>query len=176
MPHARTSSVASSIHSLFRRGSLLGSKSKSKTHLNDGASHGQHPHNASSTPGMSSVLALPGLGANQHVHMLPEIPASVRPDASIVEWMSRVQETRLEVVIATSPKYFTVNEARMAEIEPGSVQMNPTASLLFLRILNTKLYGSNDKSYQLHVRVGDSLQGVSCVSSKAGDLVDWFLM
>lgn len=138
-----------------------------------------------SSTSLQSTIALPSLGSNHHVHMLPSVPAGVQMDSSVVEWMARISETRPEVIIASTPKSFHVNDAHMADIEPGSVALNPAGALLFLRILNTKLYSAAEKStYQVLVRVGDSqgsengsLTAASCSShSKTGDLYDWFLM
>ncbi len=125
-----------------------------------------------------TTIHLPALGPNGHVHMLPPVPAGVQMDESIVDWMGRIADSRPEVVISSSPKSFHVNNAHLADIEPGSVSLNPAASLLFLRVLNTKLYGASEKvAYQLSVSVGSTLQSTSCPSSiKTGDLYDWFLM
>lgn len=167
MPHLRSPSV-SSFQSLFRKGSLLGG---SKSTLSN------HPNaDVQNENGMISVLSLPS--CNQHCHMLPPIPATIQPDQSIIEWVSRIHETRPEIVLATSPKYFSVNDSAFNEIDSDSVQLNPSASLLFMRILNTKLYNWTEKTtYQLHIKVGDNIVGSSCSSNKSsGDLVDWFLM
>lgn len=168
MPHLRTASVSSSIQNLIRKSSLFGSKAN----LHD------HSHDASNENSLQTIISLPALGPSGHVHMIPPVPAGVQMDDSIVDWMSRIAETRPEVVISSSPKSFHVNEAHLADIEPGSVSLNPAASLLFLRVLNTKLYGASEKTgYQLTVSVGDALQSASCPSNtKTGDLYDWFLM
>lgn len=178
MPHLRTPSVSSSIHNLIRKSSIFGGSKGSMFEASEGAQC--HASGAQQT-----TIALPSLGANQHVHMLPSVPAGVQMDASVVEWMARIGETRPEVIIASTPKSFHVNEAHLADIEPGSVALNPAGALLFLRILNTKLYSASEKStYQVIVRVGDShgsengsLTAASCSShAKTGDLFDWFLM
>lgn len=166
MPHLRTSSVSSSIQNLIRKSSLFGSKANISASEYDSENAGQ------------AVISLPSLGPNGHVHMLPPVPAGVQMDPSIVEWMSRIADSRPEVVISSSPKSFHVNEAHLADIEPGSVSLNPAASLLFLRVLNTKIYGASEKAaYQLSISVGNVLQSASCPSNtKTGDLYDWFLM
>lgn len=171
MPHIRTSSVSSSIQNLIRKSSIFGSKA---------ALDSVHDHATGTENGLQAIISLPSLGPNGHghVHMIPPVPAGVQMDESIVEWMGRIAETRPEVVISSSPKSFYVNEAHLADIEPGSMALNPTASLLFLRVLNTKIYGASEKAaYQLTVSVGDSLQSASCPSNtRTGDLYDWFLM
>ncbi len=170
MPHLRTSSVSSSIQNLIRKSSLFGSKS----HLN----HESDCDNNGTVGNTQSVISLPSLGPSGHVHMLPPVPVGMQIDDSIVEWMGRIADGRPEVVISSSPKTFHVNEAHLADIEPGSVSLNPTAALLFLRILNTKLYGASEKtSYHFSVSVGSAMQSSSCASNiKTGDLYDWFLM
>lgn len=172
MPHPLRSPSVASIQSLFRSAS---SKGKSKS--NCAAEH--------DAQGLVSILPLSGNSAIQHLHMLPAIPVTLQPDDSVLEWISKVQETRPEILIASSPKYFSINEAAIRDIEPGSVQLNSSASasLLFLRILNTKIYGLNEKStYHLGIRVSSNdnqsaITSFSCTSStKTGDLIDSFLM
>lgn len=173
MPHPLRSPSVSSFQSLFRSGSVK------KQH---GHEHGPDAQ------GLVSILPLSGTlgnGTIQHLHMLPPIPVTLQPDNSVLEWISRVQETRPEILIASSPKYFSVNEAALRDIDHGAVQLNSSAaaSLLFLRILNTKIYGWNEKStYNLGIRVvyednHSATSSTSCSSSsKTGDLIDYFLM
>ena len=177
MPHPLRSPSVSSFQSLFRSGSVKKNGSK------DG-----HDHSPDSQ-GLVSILPLScniGNGSIQHLHMLPPIPVTLQPDNSVLEWIARVQETRPEVLIASSPKYFTVNESALRDIEHGAIQLNSSAaaSLLFLRILNTKIYGWSEKSttYHMGIRIvsGDNHSAItssSCSSSsKTGDLIDCFLM
>jgi len=162
MPTTRSNSVASSIYSIIRKNSTS-------------AGHeGEHQRQVTDSEALSHILPLSN---SSHCHMMPPVPVSIRPDDSILEWISNVQEARPEVVIATTPKYFTVSEAKFAEVAPGTIQLNPTA-LLLLRILNTKIYSSNERSqgYQLQIRIGHDISASSCTSSKSGDLVDLFLM
>ena len=177
MPHPLRSPSVSSFQSLFRNGSIKGKSSK---HNNDNYSI--------DSQGLVSILPLSesiGNGSIQHLHMLPPIPVTLQPDNSVLEWISRVQETRPEILIASSPKYFAVNEATLRDIESGSIKLNSSvsASLLFLRILNTKIYGLNEKStYHMVIRVVSddnraAISSSSCTSStKTGDLIDCFLM
>lgn len=175
MPHPLRSASVASFQSLFRSGSTKG---KSK----DSHGHSEHGPDAQ---GLVSILPLSGHGSIQHLHMIPPIPVTLQPDNSVIEWISKIQETRPEILISSSPKYFSVNEATLRDIEPGSVQLNSfaSASLLFLRVLNTKIYGWNEKStYHLGLRIvsGDNRSAInssSCSSSnKTGDLIDCFLM
>lgn len=177
MPHPLRSPSVSSFQSLFRTGSIKGKSSKNN---ND--------NYAIDSQGLVSILPLSesiGNGAIQHLHMLPPIPVTLQPDNSVLEWIARVQETRPEILIASSPKYFSVNEAALRDIEAGSIKLNSSASasLLFLRILNTKIYGLNEKStYHMGIRVVSddnrvAISSSSCTSStKTGDLIDCFLM
>ncbi len=175
MPHPLRSPSVSSLQSLFRSGSV-------KKNGKDGHEHGPDAQ------GLVSILPLSGTYGNgtiQHLHMLPPIPVTLQPDNSVLEWISRVQETRPEILIASSPKYFSVNEVALRDIDNGAVQLNSSASasLLFLRILNTKIYGWNEKStYNVGIRVVSednhmAITSFSCSSSsKTGDLIDCFLM
>ena len=175
MPHPLRSSSVSSFQSLFRSGSMKFKSSKKEYEQN----HGPDAH------GLVSILPISGNSSIQHLHMLPPIPVTLQPDSSVIEWISRIQETRPEILISSSPKYFSVNEATLRDIEPGSVKLNSSvsASLLFLRILNTKIYGLNEKAtYNLTIRIvsghnSDAISATSCnSSSKTGDLIDSFLM
>lgn len=177
MPHPLRSPSVASFQSLFRSGSVKGKSSK---HNND--------HYAPDSQGLVSILPLSesiGNGSIQHLHMLPPIPVTLQPDTSVLEWISRVQETRPEILIACSPKYFSVNEAALKDIEIGAIKLNSSASasLLFLRILNTKIYGLSEKStYHMGIRIvsddnRSAISSSSCTSStKTGDLIDCFLM
>lgn len=176
MPHPLRSASVASLQSLFRTGSTKGKNSSSKDH------HSEHGADAQ---GLVSILPLSGSMAIQHLHMIPPIPVTLQPDNSVIDWVAKIQETRPEILIASSPKYFSVNEVALRDIEPGSVQLNSfaSASLLFLRVLNTKIYGWNEKStYHLGVRIvsGDNRAAItssSCTSSnKTGDLIDCFLV
>jgi hypothetical protein len=170
MPHPLRSPSVASFQSLFR-------SSSSASNLKKNANVDSH--------GLVSILPLAS-GSIQHLHMIPAIPVTLQPDNSVIEWISRIQETRPEVLIATSPKYFTVNEVVLKDIEPGSIRLNSSASasLVFLRILNTKIYGWNEKStYHMSVRIlsnensSSAITSTSCnSSSKTGDLIDNFLM
>lgn len=176
MPHPLRSASVASLQSLFRNGSRKGKNT------------GEQQQCENDSQGLVSILPLSGSFANgaiQHLHMIPPIPVTLQPDNSVIEWVSRIQETRPEILIASSPKYLSVNEATLRDIEPGSVQLNSmaSASLLFLRVLNTKIYGWNEKStYHLGVRlVSDdnctAITSSSCTSSsKTGDLIDCFLV
>lgn len=176
MPHPLRSPSVSSFQSLFRSGSTKLKSSKK----DEGQQHGFDAH------GLVSILPISGnSGGIQHLHMLPAIPVTLQPDSSVIEWISRIQETRPEILISSSPKYFSVNENTLRDIEPGSVKLNSSvsASLLFLRILNTKIYGLTDKAtYNLGIRIvsgenRDAISSSSCTSSsKTGDLIDSFLM
>lgn len=183
MPHPLRSPSVASFQSLFRNGSIKGkSSSKQQQNGNNG------DHCATDSQGLVSILPLSesiGNGSIQHLHMLPPIPVTLQPDSSVLEWISRVQETRPEILIASSPKYFSVSEAALRDIEAGSIKLNSSvsASLLFLRVLNTKIYGLNEKStYHLGIRVvsddnRSAISSSSCTSStKTGDLIDCFLM
>lgn len=176
MPHPLRSPSVSSFQSLFRSGSVKKNNGK------DGHEHGPDAQ------GLVSILPLSGSignGVIQHLHMLPPIPVTLQPDNSVLEWISRVQETRPEILIASSPKYFSVNETVLRDIEQGAIKLNSSAaaSLLFLRILNTKIYGWNEKStYHMGIRIvsednRSAITSSSCSSSsKTGDLIDCFLM
>ena len=148
----RSNSVASSIYSIIRKGSASGRYER------------VHERQATEAETLSHILPLAN---NAHCHMIPPVPASIRPDDSILEWIAQVQEARPEVVIASTPKYFTVPESKIAEIAPGTIQFNPTA-LLLLRILNTKLYSTNERSqgYQMQIRIGHEASASSCASTK----------
>lgn len=178
MPHPLRSPSVTSIQSIFRSASFKGKSSKS-------GNNSCEQHGAADSQGLVSILPLSGNSSIQHLHMLPPIPVTLQPDNSVLEWISRVQETRPEILIASSPKYFSVNEAAFKDIELGSVQLNSSASasLLFLRILNTKIYGLSEKStYHLGIRIVSNdnhtaITSSSCTSSsKTGDLIDNFLM
>lgn len=173
MPHPLRSPSVASFQSLFRSSSTSNKNLKQKSSSNNADSHG-----------LVSILPL-NLASMQHVHMIPPIPVTLQPDSSVIDWISRVQETRPEVLIASSPKYFTVNEVVLKDIEAGAIRLNSSASasLIFLRILNTKIYGWNEKStYHLSLRIvsNDNKSAVSSTScnssSKTGDLIDYFLM
>lgn len=179
MPHPLRSPSVASFQSLFRSGSVKGKSSK----------HNNNEHYATDSQGLVSILPLSesiGNGSIQHLHMLPPVPVTLQPDNSVLEWISRVQETRPEILITSSPKYFSVNDAALKDIESGSIKLNSSASatLLFLRILNTKIYGLNEKSstYHMGVRIvsddnRSAISSSSCTSStKTGDLIDCFLM
>lgn len=177
MPHPLRSQSVASLQSIFRSASFKGKSSKNGN--NCSAEH------AADSQGLVSILPLSGNSPIQHLHMLPPIPVTLQPDNSILEWISRIQETRPEILIASSPKYFAVNDAALKDIDPGSVQLNSSASasLLFLRILNTKFYGLSEKAtYHLGIRISSNdnrtvISSTSCnSSSKTGDLIDNFLM
>lgn len=177
MPHQLRSPSTSSFQTLLRQVSIKG-KTKNQ----------QIQEQHVDSQGLVSILPLNGSSTIQHLHMLPSIPVTLQPDSSVLEWISRVQDTRPEILIASSPKYFSVNEAALRDVEPGSVQLNSSASasLLFLRILNTKIYNWNEKStYHMSVKVVSNennnnkaaITSSSCSSSsKTGDLIDWFLI
>lgn len=177
MPHPLRSPSVASIQSIFRTASFKGKSVRS--------SHGS-AESAADALGLVSILPLAGgNSAIQHLHMLPPIPVTLQPDNSVLEWIYKVQESRPEILIASSPKYFSVNEVAFKDIDAGSVQLNSSASasLLLFRILNTKIYGLGEKStYHMSVRIvsnenRNAITSTSCTSSsKTGDLVDNFLM
>jgi hypothetical protein len=175
MPHPLRSSSVVSIQSIFRTASF---KAKSINSSNNSTEDAQ---------GLVSILPLNANNSSsiQHLHMLPPIPVTLQPDNTVLEWIHKVQETRPEILLASSPKYFSVNEAAFKDIDTGSVQLNSmsSASLLLFRILNTKIYGLGAKStYHMSVRIVSNenravITSTSCTSSsKTGDLVDSFLM
>lgn len=176
MPHPLRSPSVASIQSIFRTASFKGKSTQSTNCSAESAADAQ---------GLVSILPLSGNSSIQHLHMIPPIPVTLQPDNTVLEWIYKVQETRPEILLASSPKYFSVNEAAFKDIDSGSVQLNSTASatLLLFRILNTKIYGLGDKSnYHMSVRIisnenRTAITTTSCTSSsKTGDLVDSFLM
>lgn len=125
----------------------------------------------------------------KHTHIASSIETHELP-ATIVEWMKDI-ELQHPAILYSSQESSTAKSQQADLWAAKQYKISPNAKLLvrgrcnccynssyhiwFSLVFDSKLYLGDDKHYQLVIKVGKN-SAKSCLSSKAGNIEDWFLL